>query len=158
MWEEFKQQKNMLEAKALSEENTAKAMKAAENPHHLGAGGYVAKIAKWRREEVERRRACLPNMFAGLDERSRNWLLREKDQLTAAIRTIEHSGRVRGMSSTLAWGKAFPNDQDSYRKRDHYKKNLEEKMREIARQEFLEFVANPHIATVADLTVSDGQQ
>uniref|UniRef100_K3ZL37 Transposase Tnp1/En/Spm-like domain-containing protein n=1 Tax=Setaria italica TaxID=4555 RepID=K3ZL37_SETIT len=75
MWEEFKQQKNTLEAKALSEENTAKAMKAAENPHHLGAGGYVAKIAKWRREEVERRRACLPNMFVGLDERSRNWVL-----------------------------------------------------------------------------------
>uniref|UniRef100_K3YD16 Ubiquitin-like protease family profile domain-containing protein n=1 Tax=Setaria italica TaxID=4555 RepID=K3YD16_SETIT len=148
-------------------------MKAAENPHHLGVGGYTAKVAKWRREEKERRRAGLPDMFAGLDERSMNWVLariptvttdnkvkfkhrsttiiyerleqlaevqkkglfrpdKEKDQLTAAIGTVEHSGCVRAMSSTLPWGKAFPNDQANYRKCKRYKKNLDEKMREIA--------------------------
>jgi hypothetical protein len=32
---------------------------------------------------------------------------REKDMLTAAIGTPEHPGRVRGISSTLPWGKAF---------------------------------------------------
>nr|TKW24886.1 LOW QUALITY PROTEIN: hypothetical protein SEVIR_3G079300v2 [Setaria viridis] len=72
MWEEFK---NTPEAKVLSEENTMKAMKAAENPHHFGAGGYAAKITKWRREEEERRIAGLPDLFEGLDERSRNWVL-----------------------------------------------------------------------------------
>uniref|UniRef100_K3ZEQ7 Ubiquitin-like protease family profile domain-containing protein n=1 Tax=Setaria italica TaxID=4555 RepID=K3ZEQ7_SETIT len=107
--------------KALSEENTAKAMEAAENPNHLGAGGYAAKIVKWRKEEEERRRA--------------------------------------GMSSTLPWGKSFPNDQASYRKCDRYKINLEEKMREIAKQEFLEFLANHAMSqTMADPTVSDGQR
>uniref|UniRef100_K3YCE6 Ubiquitin-like protease family profile domain-containing protein n=1 Tax=Setaria italica TaxID=4555 RepID=K3YCE6_SETIT len=175
------------------------AMKAAQNPHHLGAGGYTAKIAKWRREEEERRRAGLSNLFEGLDERSRNWVLaqilkvtpngkvkfkhptteeiyarleqlakaqkkglfkpdREKDQLTDAIGTMEHSRRVRGMSSTLPWGKAFPNDQARYRKRDCYKKNLEEKMREINKQELIEFFTSQQLATRADLTISDGQR
>ncbi|RCV06396.1 hypothetical protein SETIT_1G159300v2 [Setaria italica] len=119
-------------------EEHVKAMKATENPHHFGSGGYAAKIAKWRREEEERRRAGLLDMFAGLDERSRNWPDREKDQLTTMIGTVEHSGYVRAMSSTLPWGKAFPNNQARYRKRDRYKKNLEEKMREITKQQFLD--------------------
>uniref|UniRef100_K3YM34 Uncharacterized protein n=1 Tax=Setaria italica TaxID=4555 RepID=K3YM34_SETIT len=73
-------------------------MKAVKNPHHLGAGGYATKIAKWRREE-----------------------------------------------------------EIGYRKLDRYKKNLEEKMREITKQEFLEFLANHGISqTMADPTVSDG--
>jgi hypothetical protein len=50
-------------------------MKAAENPHHLGSGGYAAKMAKWRKEEEERRVAGLPTVFEGMDERSRNWIL-----------------------------------------------------------------------------------
>uniref|UniRef100_K3YL97 Ubiquitin-like protease family profile domain-containing protein n=1 Tax=Setaria italica TaxID=4555 RepID=K3YL97_SETIT len=75
MWEEFKQQKNTPKPKAPSEENTTKAMKAAENPHRLGVGGYNANIAKWRREEEEQRRASLPDMFAGLDEHSKNWVV-----------------------------------------------------------------------------------
>uniref|UniRef100_K3XQW6 DUF8039 domain-containing protein n=1 Tax=Setaria italica TaxID=4555 RepID=K3XQW6_SETIT len=165
MWEEFIQQKNTPEAKALSKENTKKAKKAAKNP------------ITWRI-------AGLPDLFEGLDERSRNWVLvriptftpngkvkfkypitdkiyvrleqltemqkkglfkpdRERDQLTAAIGTAEHLEHGRGISSTLPWGKPFNNDQASYRKRDHYKKDLEEKMREI---------------TKADLTVSDGQR
>uniref|UniRef100_K3YDU7 Ubiquitin-like protease family profile domain-containing protein n=1 Tax=Setaria italica TaxID=4555 RepID=K3YDU7_SETIT len=132
-------------------------MKAAKNPHHLGAGGYTAKMDKWRREEEERRLAGLPDLLEGLDERSRNWMLsrvpssptckkkgllnpdRERDQLTTTSGTAEHTGRVRGMSSTLPWGKAFQNDQGSYRKWDRYKKDLEEKMRAIAKQELIEF-------------------
>jgi hypothetical protein len=50
-------------------------MKAAENPHCLGSGGYAAKMAKWREEEEERRVAGLPTIFEGMDERSRNWIL-----------------------------------------------------------------------------------
>uniref|UniRef100_K4AIS9 DUF8039 domain-containing protein n=1 Tax=Setaria italica TaxID=4555 RepID=K4AIS9_SETIT len=158
------------------------AMKATENPYHLGAGGYATKIAKWRREEEEQRIAGLPDLFEGLDERSRNWVLarvlvctpegkvtfkhpttkkiykrleqltelqnkglfksdRKRDQLISTIGTAEHPGRVRGMSSTLPWGKAFQNDQGSYRKRDRYKKDLEEKMRTITKQELIEFFA-----------------
>nr|TKW39576.1 hypothetical protein SEVIR_1G187900v2 [Setaria viridis] len=130
--------------KSLSEENTAKTMKAAENPHHLGAGGYASKVAKWRREKEERRRAGLPDMFASLDERSRNWVL-------AGIPTVTPNGKVKFKhpSTVLIY--------ESYRKRSHYKKNLEEKMREIAKQEFLEFLAIHGMSqTMADPTVSDG--
>uniref|UniRef100_K3ZZH3 Uncharacterized protein n=1 Tax=Setaria italica TaxID=4555 RepID=K3ZZH3_SETIT len=83
---------------------------------------------------------------------------RERDQLSAAIGTAEHSGCVRGMSSILLWGKAFYNDQASYRKRDRYKKDLEEKMREITKQEFMEFLASQQLQTRADPTVFDGQR
>jgi hypothetical protein len=67
---------------------------------------------------------------------------REKDMLTTTIGTPEHSDRVRGMSSTLPWGKAFCEHRGSYKKRDLYKKDLESKMREIAKQELLEFFIN----------------
>jgi hypothetical protein len=59
----------------------------------------------------------------------------EKDMLTAAIRMPEHPGLVRGMSSTLPWGKAFGEHRASYKKRDHYKKGLEDRMREFTKQE-----------------------
>uniref|UniRef100_K3Y161 Ubiquitin-like protease family profile domain-containing protein n=1 Tax=Setaria italica TaxID=4555 RepID=K3Y161_SETIT len=115
-------------------------MKVAENPHHLGAGGYAAKIE------------LIYERLVQLAEVQKNGLFRpdrEKDHLTTAIRTTEHSGR----------GKSFPNDQASYRKHDRCKKNLEEKMREIAKQEFLEFLANHAMSqTMADLTLSDGQR
>jgi hypothetical protein len=47
-------------------------MKAAENPHRFGSEGYAAKMAKWRKEEEERRVAGLPTIFESMDERSRN--------------------------------------------------------------------------------------
>ena len=48
VWEEFVEQKKTPESIALSVQQKEKAMKAAENPHHLGSGGYAAKLAKWR--------------------------------------------------------------------------------------------------------------
>jgi hypothetical protein len=45
-----------------------KSMKAVENPHRLGSGGYAAKMAKWRKEKEERRVAGLPTIFEGMDE------------------------------------------------------------------------------------------
>jgi hypothetical protein len=75
VWEEFKEHKNTPEAMALSEQNTEKAKKAYENSPSLGLGGYAAKLAKWRREEEERRVTGLLNLFEGLDEWSRNWCL-----------------------------------------------------------------------------------
>jgi hypothetical protein len=46
VWEEFVDQKKMAEAVALSVQQKEKAMKAAENSHLLGSGGYAAKMAK----------------------------------------------------------------------------------------------------------------
>jgi hypothetical protein len=37
----------MAEVVALSVQQKEKAMKATENLHHLGLGGYAAKMAKW---------------------------------------------------------------------------------------------------------------
>jgi hypothetical protein len=157
VWEEFVDQKKTTEAVALSVQQKEKAMKATENPHRLGSGGYAAKMAKWRKEEEERRVAALPTIFEGMDECSRNWILarvspiapdgnvsfqkpsteqiyqkleelaemqkkglfvpnREKDMLTATIGMPEHPGRVRGISSTLPWGKAFREHRSSYKK------------------------------------------
>jgi hypothetical protein len=75
VWEEFVDQKKTTRAVALSVQQKKKAMKAAENPHRLGLGGYAAKIANWRKEEEERRVDGLPIIFEGMDERSRNWIL-----------------------------------------------------------------------------------
>ncbi|RLM69492.1 hypothetical protein C2845_PM17G06450 [Panicum miliaceum] len=75
MWEEFKLMKNKSEAQALSQQMTEKAQKAAENPHHLGAGGYDGMIPHWRREEEERRKASLPDLFEGIDDRAKYWCL-----------------------------------------------------------------------------------
>jgi hypothetical protein len=75
VWEEFVDQKKMAEAVALSVQQKEKAIKAAENPHRLGSRGHAAKMAKWRKEEEERRVAGLPAIFEGMDERSRNWIL-----------------------------------------------------------------------------------
>ncbi|RLM55836.1 hypothetical protein C2845_PM10G09810 [Panicum miliaceum] len=71
VWNEFVEQKNITEAKALSVQMVEKALENAENPHHLGSGGYAPKIPKWRKEE-EHKLAGLPDTLEGLDERSRN--------------------------------------------------------------------------------------
>jgi hypothetical protein len=73
---------------------------------------------------------------------------KEKDMLTAAIRTPKHPGCVRGISSTLPWGKAFREHQSSYKKRDRYKKKLEDKMREIVKQELIGFFIQQQQASV----------
>jgi hypothetical protein len=88
VWEEFVEQKKISEAVALSVQQKEKAMKAAENPHHLGSGGYAAKMAKWRKEEEERRVAGLPALFEGMDEHSRNWCL-------ARVPVIAPDGKVK---------------------------------------------------------------
>ena len=62
------------------------------------------------------------------------------------------------MSSTLPWGKAFREQQASYKKQDHYKKDLEDKMREISKQELLGFFVNQQVSTgpSAQNAISDG--
>ena len=51
---------------------------------------------------------------------------RENDQLTAALGTPEHTGRVRAVASQMPWKQGFPKDGSSYKKRDRYKKTMEE--------------------------------
>jgi hypothetical protein len=53
VWKEIVEQKKMAEVVALSVQQKEKAMKVAENPHHLGSGGYAVKNGKI---EAERRR------------------------------------------------------------------------------------------------------
>jgi hypothetical protein len=53
VWEEFVEQKKTTEAVALSVQQKEMVMKAAENPHHLGLGGYAAK---WRNGERRKRK------------------------------------------------------------------------------------------------------
>ncbi|RCV04828.1 hypothetical protein SETIT_1G032200v2 [Setaria italica] len=116
--------------------------------HHLGAGGYAAKIAKWRREEEERRIAGLSDLFEGLDEHSRNWVL-------ARIPTFTPDGKVTFKRPNTDKIYHLQNDQASYRKRDRYKKDLKEKMREIAKQEFL---TSQQLQTMTNPIVSDAQR
>ncbi|KAG2620387.1 hypothetical protein PVAP13_3NG096060 [Panicum virgatum] len=136
MWEEFKLMKETPEAKALSEKMIEKAQKAAENPHHLGA----ARRPRYREGKVVFENPTTAEIYerlAQIVDAEKQGLFhpdREKDQLTAAIGTAEHSGHVRGVSSSLPWKQAFPNDP-GYRKRDRYKKDLEEKMRAIAKED-----------------------
>jgi hypothetical protein len=87
VWEEFVEQKKMTGVVASSVQQKEKPMKAAENPHRLGSGGYAAKMAKWRKEEEERRVVGLPALFEGMDERSRIWIL-------AQVPTIAPDGNV----------------------------------------------------------------
>jgi hypothetical protein len=55
---------------------------------------------------------------------------REKDELTYALGTPEHTVRVRGMG-VLPWKHGFSADIDTYRSRCRRKAKQEEKMRAL---------------------------
>jgi hypothetical protein len=61
VWEEFVEQKKTAEAVALSVQQKEKAMKVAKNPHHLGLGGYDARMTKWRKEEEKKEGSWFTN-------------------------------------------------------------------------------------------------
>jgi hypothetical protein len=46
---------------------------------------------------------------------------REKDELTYAIETAEHTGRTRGLGRNTSWKHGFPNDRETYRSRERSK-------------------------------------
>jgi len=46
---------------------------------------------------------------------------REKDELTYAIGTTEHSGRTRGLGRNTSWEHSFPNDRETYQSRQRRK-------------------------------------
>ena len=64
-----------------------------------------------------------------------------KDQLTMAIRTNEHGGRVRGVSSSATWKEGLSETSPHlYKKRTLHKKDQEEKAKEDWRRQLLQFV------------------
>jgi hypothetical protein len=71
---------------------------------------------------------------------------REKDILNGALGTAEHTGRIHGVASQMLWKVGFPKDVWSYKKRDRYKKNIEdaieEKMNAMFETKFRAFVDN----------------
>jgi hypothetical protein len=67
---------------------------------------------------------------------------RETDQLNAALGNPEHTGCICGVGSWLLWKHGFLTDSTSYKKRDRYKKTLEEKVNMIFEKRFMAFVQN----------------
>jgi hypothetical protein len=55
---------------------------------------------------------------------------RKNDQLKEALGNPEHIGHIRGVGSQMPWKHGFLKDSTSYKKRDRYKKTLEEKIEE----------------------------
>jgi hypothetical protein len=51
---------------------------------------------------------------------------RENNQLNAALNNPEHTGHIRGIGSQMPWKHTFLKDSTSYKKRDRYRKTLEE--------------------------------
>jgi hypothetical protein len=71
---------------------------------------------------------------------------REKDILSGALGTAEDTGRIHDVASQMPWKVSFPKDVWSYKKRDRYKKNIEdaieEKMNAMFEIKFRAFVDN----------------
>jgi hypothetical protein len=55
---------------------------------------------------------------------------RENDILSGAHDNAEHTERIHGVASQMPWKVGFPNDAWSYKKRDRYKRNLEDAIEE----------------------------
>jgi hypothetical protein len=55
---------------------------------------------------------------------------RENDVLSGALSNTKHTGCIRGITSQMPWKVGFPNDAWSYKKRDRYKRNLEDAIEE----------------------------
>jgi hypothetical protein len=71
---------------------------------------------------------------------------RENDQLNAALGNLEHTGHIRGIGSQMSWKHGFLKDFASYKKRDRYKKTIEEKIEEnvntLFENRFMTFIQN----------------
>ncbi|KAG2559168.1 hypothetical protein PVAP13_8NG310100 [Panicum virgatum] len=123
-WDEFVAQKTSPEALALRQAYSELAKKNIY-PHHLGPGGYIQKIPKWRSEEEERRAKGLPDPLDGCIEREQG----EYDQLSESLGNKEHRGRVRGVSSKMSWKVGFEKYADSYKKHDRYRLHVRDEVR-----------------------------
>jgi hypothetical protein len=55
---------------------------------------------------------------------------RENDVFSGALGNAEHTRCIRGVASQMPWKVGFLNDAWSYKKRDRYKRNLEDAIEE----------------------------
>jgi hypothetical protein len=71
---------------------------------------------------------------------------KENDIHCGALTNIEHTGRICGVASQMPWKIGFLNDAWSYKKRDRYKRNLEdaieEKMNTMFETNFRSYMQN----------------
>jgi hypothetical protein len=71
---------------------------------------------------------------------------RENDILSGALGNAEHTGHIHGVASQMLWKISFSNDAWSYKKRDRYKRNLEdaieEKMNTMFETKFRSYMQN----------------
>jgi hypothetical protein len=71
---------------------------------------------------------------------------RENDVLSGAPSNAEYTGHIRGVASQMSWKIGFLNDAWSYKKRDRYKRNLEdaieEKMNTMFETKFRSYMQN----------------
>jgi hypothetical protein len=71
---------------------------------------------------------------------------RENDQLKETLGNPKHIGHIRGIGSQIQWKHGFLKDSTSYKKRDRYKKTLEEKIEEkvntLFKNRFMAFIQN----------------
>jgi hypothetical protein len=71
---------------------------------------------------------------------------RENDQLNAALGNPEHTRCIHGVGSQMLWKHGFLKKSTSYKKRDRYKKTLEEKIEEnvntLFENRFMMFIQN----------------
>jgi hypothetical protein len=71
---------------------------------------------------------------------------KENDIHCGALANIEHTGRICGVASQMPWKIGFLNDAWSYKKRDRYKRNLEdaieEKMNTMFETNFRSYMQN----------------
>jgi hypothetical protein len=54
----------------------------------------------------------------------------ENDVLSGALSNAEHTGHINGVASQMLWKVGFPNNGWRYKKRDRYKRNLEDAIEE----------------------------
>jgi hypothetical protein len=71
---------------------------------------------------------------------------RENNQLMKALCNPEHTGCICGVGPHMPWKHSFLKDSTSYKKRDRYKKTLEEKIEEkvntLFENRFMTFIQN----------------
>jgi hypothetical protein len=77
---------------------------------------------------------------------------KENDQLKEALGNPEHIGRIRGVGSQMPWKHGFLKDSTSYKKRDRYKKSLEEKIEDKVNVPF----ENRFVAFIQNLNQEHG--
>jgi hypothetical protein len=165
-WEEFIKQKTEPEALTTSDK-FAEILKKNIYPHHMGSSGYVGKVGEWKKKLEETITAGKPNLLEGVEERTQHWILARSNltedgtlvykkevsevqqkalQVKEALGNPEHTGHIHGVGSHMPWKHGFSKDSTIYKKRDRYKKTLEEKIEEkvntLFENKFMAFIQN----------------